>query len=267
MPSEIKLSVRIDPNVSGHTTDMVLFDTEDAYGPFAYGTLPQFYESLVAGEALPAQLVTCRVRDVDTLLVVALFLKRDLAIHPRTTSLVYEVDFACRFGVAGLAHVDRDLARFLEFLRNRLRVVDGEVQLGQLVQRAVEWIHTYVHTGALPALPPEPPPPHVLDVGTGGFVVARSETGLLLVDWVELFRLGHLKGLVVHPVGDHSKVLAARKSAAVAFDLRAAADVLNKMESAMGWSPTWEAESTWLTGPRQGTCVELAHLVDVFVRV
>lgn len=269
MPEPIELSVRIDHRFSEDSADAshaVLFGM-DVQALGSYESLTRFFEDLIVGTPFSTVFATPEIRDVDTLFAIALFLKRDLAMHPRMPGLVYDVDLVHRLGFAGQAHVDRDLARFLEFLRRYLHGAGSEAQLGERVRTAVDWIHTYVHIGALPSLPSEPPPPRVLDVGTGGFVIGKSETGLFLADWIELFREGHLRGFLFYARGDRLTVVAARKSLAVGYDLLSAACILNEMEAAMGMASSWKVEKDWLFGPTEGTLIEQKDLTEVFVRV
>jgi len=269
MVEPIELSVRIDHRFSEDSEDAshaVLFGM-DVHALNSYESLPRFFEDLIIGTPFFTVFATSEIRDVDTLFAIALFLKRDLAIHPRMPGLVYEVDLVHRLGLIALAHVDRDFARFVEFLRRYVHGAGSEAQLGERVRTAVDWIHTYVHTGSLPSLPSEPPPPRVLDVGTNGFVIGKSETGLLLADWIELFREGHLRGFLFYAKEDRLTVVAARKSELVGFDLWNAAAILNEMETAMGLRTSWKAEKNWLFGPSEGTLIEQKDLMEVFVRV
>jgi hypothetical protein len=131
----------------------------------------------------------------------------------------------------------------------------------------VGWIKSYVVEDTLPALPAEPPPPRVLDRGTDGFVLAEVPGKRLEEGWIELFRQGYLRGVLLGSARkDRRYVLAARKSEYLRFDLRRAAQVFNEAERAMGEPPEWEASELRLRGPKKGTLIPISALLDVFVR-
>jgi hypothetical protein len=120
--------------------------------------------------------------------------------------------------------------------------------------------------GELPALSVEPKLPRVLDVGSGGFVLAEATA--LEDGWVELFRQGYLWGVLLAPnQGDRRRVLVARKSHLAPLDPRRAADLFNEAERAMGEPEGWRAEDLWLWGPDGGTLLLPTHIVDVVIRV
>ena len=243
-------------------SDKILVYPSDAEG---FG-LRQFYSDLILGRPLPLRLVTREVEDVDDAFTLALFLDRKLAIHPTTPAVIAALDLA-RCGPAGLAHVDRDLARFISFSRSYLGEKAGREER---IKTVIEWLRQYVVEGVFPSLPPEPKPPRVLDVGTNGFVLAEAASGADLVDgWVELYRLGHLRGMLFGAASPEGQRLAlgARKSSFVAMGLEKAAGVLNEAERAMGELPGWVADSLWLWGPQEGTLLLPTHIIEVLVRV
>jgi len=129
----------------------------------------------------------------------------------------------------------------------------------------VGWVRDYVRNDELPPLPPMPLP-DVLDVGTNGFVVAET-SGPLGFGWVDLFRMGHLRGLLIQkPVAGRRKMRVARKSRWLELNLEAAAGVLNEMEAAMGQPPGWVVLGDVLDSPRHGTEVEIQHVVALLIR-
>lgn len=236
---------------------------------FVYSSLRVFFEELVLGRPLPLKLVARSIEDIDSATMVALFLDRRLALNPAMSALVGAIDLGMRYGPSGLASVDRDLGRFIALVRAFLRVSGSKDERGEQVKTAVGWIQRYVQEGELPSLPPEPKPPRVLDIGSNGFVVAESEVGVNLVDsWVELYRLGYLRGVVFGPSIDGRRaILCARKSPFVDFRLDKLALILNEAERAMGELPGWEADDLWLWGPEDGSFLLPSDVIGVLVRV
>lgn len=272
---EIRFQVVLDESLSREQTEPViaLGDFEPSETTFVYcsdpdkfgeSALQQFYRDLIFGRPLPIKLVAREIADIDGVLLLTLFLDRKLAIHPSMANLVFHCDLG-RFGPAGLAHMDRDLARFISFARSYLGDKTGR---GERVKTIVEWLRQYVLEGVFPALPPEEKPPRVVDVGTNGFVLAEV-AGDLVSGWVELYREGHLRGVLFGLASSEGRrnALIARKSPFVALDLPRAAAILNEAEQAMGELPGWVAEDLWLWGPEEGTLLLPTHIVGVLVRV
>ena len=282
----IKLEVRIEPDLPQVVPDAVSFETgatrAQASNPdlFVYehhgegfnqadpGALTCFFEDLILGRPFPFVFATKSIQDVDTLVAMSLFLHRDLAIHPAMPGLVATVDFVHRRGLVALSHVEPDLARFLCFLRAYFPEKGlSKRQLGDRLATAVTWIREFVHEDRLPHMGAPPTPVRVIDHGTNGFVVAET-TGSLIDGWVELFRQGFLRGVLIGPdVHGRRTALAARKSPYVQLDLVTAARLLNQMEGAMGELPEWESDGFFLKSPPEGTLILVSHLLDVLVRV
>jgi len=285
----MELNVRIEKNLPTIVPDAVSFETgctkQQAQDPaiVAYehhgeefttqdrGALPSFYEDLLLGRAMPLTFATKSVQDPDTLLAIALFLHRDLATHPHTAGFVYIVDFVHRLGLPALAHIEEDLARFLAALR--VYFPDQGISQRELslrVTTAVGWIRDYIHEGPIPLLGPTPRTEvRILDHGTQGFVVAETQS-TLWDGWVELFRTGFLRGILVdHSAGDRKDCLIARKSLYLGFDLPMAQRLLNQMETAMGELPEWTTtpDGLWLKSPPEGTLLLLRDILEVLVRV
>jgi hypothetical protein len=272
----LQLQVVIDASLPREQTDPViaLGDFVPSETTFVYksdpevlgdSALQQFYRDLIFGRPLPLKLVAREIGDIDEILILALFLDRRLAIHPNMAAVVFGCDLG-RFGPAGLAHADRDLARLISFARNYLGDKEGR---GDRIKTIVEWLRQYVLEGTLPSLPVESDPPRILDVGTNGFVLAEGLSGELVEGWTELYRLGYLRGLLFGPPspGGRRAVLGARKSHLVALDLPKAASILNEAETAMGELPGWVGESLWLWGPEEGTLLLPSHVTEVLIRV
>lgn len=234
--------------------------------------LMSFYEDLLLGRAMPTTLATPEIKDIDTIVAIALFLHRDLATHPNTPAFVHAVDFAHRLGIVGLSHLDDHLARFLSALRAYFpeKGLPQRV-LSEKLQDALKWIRIYIHDGIIP-LQGSPPPVDVcvLDQGTSGFVVAELRSGPFLDGWVDLYRKGYLRGLLVGQSQEgRRKSLVAKKSAYLTFDLAPAASALNQMEAAMGELPEWSVSSDglWMESPSHGSLIRVNHLIEVLTRV
>lgn len=278
------LTVKIEPDLPPVVEEAVSFETGaskddmgqwgvyehhgDEFDTQSRGALPHFFEDLLLGEPMPLVFATKSIKDVDTLVAIALFLHRDLAIHPAMPGFVYTVDFIHRLGLPALAHVDEDVGRFVSFLRSQFPEKGlSKRETGDRLKQAILLIREYVMQGNLPHLGKPPEKPRVLNVGTNGFVVAQT-TGNLFDGWVELYREGFLRGLLVNTGdGDRKHVMAARKSPCVPFDLMMGAHLLNQMESAMGELPEWSSDGSWLSGPSEGTLILVADILKVLTRV
>jgi hypothetical protein len=115
---ELRFNVIIDPKLEPGVRDAVAFGnfvlTEDNTVGVVYpevGGLSPFFLDLIQGRPFPMTLVSQGVHTVGTLVAVALFLHRELAIHPRMPSMVASTALVEQLGAAGMAHIDRDLAR------------------------------------------------------------------------------------------------------------------------------------------------------------
>ena len=252
LATELAFQVLVDPNI-----------TEAPEGSFLYEeNLGSFYHMLISGSPLPLTLVIRSLEDVTTLLAIALFLHRDLSIHPSMPGLVTAFNLVCDEPFWGPAHIDRDLARFLRHLQQYVSQTGlDKRQQGECVASSVQWIREYVHLGNLPQMAPEPPPPSVLLTGSDGFVLAKTEKNLPL-GWVELFRQGHLKGILIGPsVNDRRPVTIARKSPAVTFGLDRLQAALEAVEDALGEISSWSLTEDTLSTP--GTLMTLQHLLQL----
>lgn len=270
---ELRFQVVVDSRLD-REVDGVL-----AFGDFVSGgdavvypddptALSCFFLDPIQGRPYPLTLVIRSIHTVGHLVSVALFLHRDLAIHPAMPALVMAASLVDELKLAGLAHIDRDLARFFQLLEGYLPPNLSKKAQQERLGTAVGWIRQYVLDGQLPALPVEPAPPRILDVGTNGFVLAESVLKVSLEScWVELYRQGFLRGAVYgQPRKDgHRRVLVARKSTLLAFDLRKVADILNEAETAMGEPPGWVASSLWLKS--DSTLLKPEDVTKVLVRV
>lgn len=234
--------------------------------------LQQFYRDLIFGRPLPIKLVARQVQDIDEALIVALFLDRKLAITPSCAQVVFWCDLG-RFGPAGLAHVDPDFAEFISWARIYLLDGSGGTPHGERVKHVVEWLQRYILEGSLPQAPvaASREPPRILDIGTDGFVVAEVPWGTGLPDsWTELYRQGHLRGILFEQParGGLLRALGARKSPFVTLGLTKAAAILNEAEKALGEPGGWTVEEgLWLWDPEGGTKLLPTDILQVLVRV
>lgn len=254
------------------TLDATLYAYEhhgEGFSLRGVGALTTFFEDLIMGRQLPLTFATRAIRDVDVLFAIALFLHRDLAIHPSTPGVIASVDLAHRHGLPFLGHLDRGLERFLTFLRAYFPAGLSRREAGDRLSTALGWIYAYISEGTLPHLGSESPPARIIDVGTNGFVLGQVNRPEHLQDgWVGLFRRGFLRGVIVsQEKGGRRHVLAARKSRLVDFDLVKGAMLLNEVETAMGELPEWSHGDTWLHGPPEGSLVLITHMMEVFLRL
>jgi len=267
---ELRFQVIVDAKVDREVDGVLAFgDFEPGPDAVAYPddhtALPRFFVDLIQGRPYPLTVVTRSIHTVGRLVSVALFLHRDLAIHPAMPGLVAAASLTDELGLAGLAHLDRDLARFFQLLGSYLPPNLGKKAQQERLGTAVVWIRQYVLEGSLPALPVEAPPPEILDTGTNGFVLAEGRPSE--DSWVELYRQGFLRGVVFGPSRKDGRraALAARKSLFLPFDLRKAAEVLNEAETAMGEPSGWLVGPLWLKSG--GTLLEPEDVMKVLVRV
>lgn len=268
---ELKLQVLLNKDLESEVEGVVAFGDFKPKGesPGALYSVYEahlFYRDLILGRHLPLVLVARDLETMGVLLSVALFLHRDLALNPAIPGLLSAVNLMDVHGVVGLAHVDRDLSKFLKFVRAYLTTTKDKAQ--DALATAVGWLRAYVLEGRVPALPPDPEPPRPVDWGSDGFVFATSQHSELLLGWEELYREGFLRGVLMHQSGaDRWHVLAARKSPYLSFDLQKAASLLNEAEVAMGELPEWVTDGQWLRGPEEGTLIPPSTLLQVFLRI
>jgi hypothetical protein len=239
------------------------------YAPGGPGSpLSRLYVDLICGRSLPLTFVARSAQNLATVVAASLFLDRELCLHPMAAALVSAVELATQLQEGGLAHVDRDLARL--FL-----LVDGyfcaapmnREEQGRRLGQVVEWLRGYVLHGTLPALPRPAEPPTIIDRGTNGFVLATG-TGRLVDAVIELYRQGHLRGVVFHRLeSGREMVLAFRKSPYVRFDLQAAEVHLNAAEASLGHPGGWKLNRFLLAGPETGTAVSREDVIQTFLRV
>lgn len=270
--SELQLQVILDKNLASEVEGVVAFgdfkpkNDDSVTAIYTVDEAHLFYRDLILGRPMPFILVARSLETMGVLVSVALFLCRDLAINPGVPGLFSAVNLMDAYGTAGLAHVDRDLAKFLKFIRTFLAHANGKNQ--EALGSVVNFLRDYLMEGCFPALPPDPDPPRIVDRGTDGFVFAVQEDTDLLGGWEEMYRQGFLRGFILRQESrDRWHVLAARKSPYLSFDLKKAAGLLNEMEMALGEPPEWITDGLWLRGPERGTLILPTVLLSVFVRI
>jgi hypothetical protein len=288
MSDPMKLSVHIDKELPPVVPNAISFETGlskvqleqneatyEHHGPefsaLDKGALPCFYEDLILGHPFPLIFATHQINDIDTLFAIALFLHRDLAIHPSTAAAVYTIDFVHRLGLPALAHLDNNLAKFFSALRDYFPVTGlTQRELSDRIKSAVGWLREYVYNGTLSLRGAYSSPViKILDQGTNGFVIAET-SGSLVDGWVELYRMGFLRGLLVSPnYSDKRRILITRKSSFVPLNLIMAGQILNQMELAMGESDEWHVtpDNLWLESPKEGTLILVKDIIEVLVRI
>lgn len=268
---ELRFEVVVQENRGRIENALGFGDFELGEGSVCYPQtkIRSFYYDLISGQPFPLKLVTAGIRTMSVLVGVALFLYRDLAIHPALPNLLAAAELVDRFSYAGMAHVDPDLGRFFLFLEEYLPSELDRVEQETRLVSAVTWIREYVLEGSLPQLPHEPPEPRIIAPGNDGFVMADTGSWRdLELGWVHLYRQGFLRGVLFGlERNDRHMVLAARKSASVAFDLLKAASLLNEAEQAMGELPEWRADELWLHAPEEGTLLLPSMILQVLFRV
>jgi len=275
----IKLQVTIEPDLPTIVPDVVSFETGarlidiQTTSLFCYehhgsdfniqsrGALTAFFEDLILGRNLPLVFATPIVRDIDTVMAITLFLRRDVALHSAMPGIVSSIEFAHRMGLPGWAHVDPDLGRLIQLIRGYgLQEGLSRQEAGDRLALSIGWLSDYVLEGKVPHVG-ESPDIEVLDTGTNGFVVAETK-GSVLEAWVEIFRLGFLRGVLFGPI-----VAIARKSFFVELDLIKASHILNELERTCGGVGQWSPELHFLFGPEGGTVLTRQAIIDVLVRI
>lgn len=264
----LEFKAKIDP--AADFVDAVNFKTGRVSTETApsYNTLTEFFGDLVRGYPFPLTLGLHRIDNVSSLVAMALFAHRELAIHPSTVGFVACVELFCSEPLWGPGHMDRDLAHFLKFLQRYISTTSSKRQLGENISTALAWIRSYILEGSLPQLPPRQPPPVVLDVGTNGFVIAEMPQESHVDGWWDLFRLGHLRGVLLGPriTTGCRRISLARKSRWTELNLAQAKHIFDMLESAAG-NPSWVLDGNILLSPRLGTVIEPKHIVDVAIRL
>lgn len=222
---------------------------------------------LILGRPLPTKLILRKVESVEQLLCLALFMDRELALHPKVPTLVSAVELVKSLGPVGLAHIEPDLARLLIFLDSY--VFGGNPnrkELSRRLQQSLGWVRDYALENRLPSLPRQSDPPKVLDRGTNGFVVAEARKGKFFEALIDVYRMGFLRGLLFSPEGEGPYcAMAFKKSAFLQFDLQTAVSKLNQAESQVGRPASWVLEERLLYN--ESTLMPRDLVLQVLLRV
>lgn len=238
----------------------------DGFTAESSGALTRFYEDVALGRTLPVTFATHRIRDVDTVVALAIFLNRDLVLVPGTVGLVAQIDLIHRRSVM-LAHLDPFLVAFVRMLRAFFPQNLNRSEMKSRIETSAGWVRDYIKEGIFPALGRGLPEVTILDTGTHGFVVAET-MGDLVEGWVVLFSQGLVRGVLVSPEKEgRRQVMAARKSVYIPLNLALACKLLNDVEAAMGEPPEWTCQEDYLRSPSRGTTLTLPPMLEVFLRV
>ncbi len=269
---ELRFEVVIDRNHPSNSDGFVMFETgpHDGSGwnynhESGRGALTAFFEDLIMGAPWPLKLGIHSVNGPDTVVAVALFSSRDLAIHPATYALVAATDLFHRFGSAGIAHIPSDVGKFLTLLTQYFPPSLSKEQVGERLTHAVAWVREYILEDRLPHLGPKTGAFRVVDIGSNGFVIAECERPTVAM-WAEAYRAGFLRGVIFSSDREARRhVVAARKSPYVEFDLDKGARLLNELEAALGGGE-WRGGSLYLHGPGEGSLILPSTVLEVLLR-
>ncbi len=272
---ELKFQVVVDKTLPSVCSQAVSFDTgeskqEVGSGLFAYsgrGAIVAFHEALLLGAPFPFTFHAHALRKVGTLVAVALFIYRDLLLSPGTHALVAGVDFYDRVGETALAHLPEDHGALIRTLASQLVNIPSEEEAGNRVSASVAFIREYLLEDTLPHTGSKVLPT-VITVGSNGFVVAETPTKPSMGAWVELFRQGHLRGVIWGQEQEGLRhVLFVSKSTYLTFDLAKGAILFNELEALHGRETGWRAVGLSLLSPERGTVLTPAILLEVAVRL
>jgi hypothetical protein len=269
-PDELQFHIIVDPKLGPHEpSGAATFGDGFVAGVNTYHDVEgELFLDLALGKPLPLTLVM-RAVDVEAAFAIALFLHRDLVLHPRMPGLLAALRLN-RLGAAGRAHIDRDLARFFRHLESYL---SGGPPIERILGIVDGWILDYVLNDRLPQLTSDKGSLLVDKIGTNGFVVATS-CGYSIgssweeLAWEQLFRDGYLRGIVTGPVDSDGRhpVSIARKSQWTHLDLVKAQAAFETAERAAGGQETWN-RTTPLSLSCSGTLIPTDSLVEVLIRV
>lgn len=267
-PSVLEDAICFETGATKEQLGLLVYEHHgEGFGPEDPGALTRFYEDLILGSPFPLSFVTHEIRGPDTLLALALFLHRDLLLQPGTPGLVATVDLAHRWGPPLLAHLDPTLARFIRSFDLFFPTPLTDRERGERIAMAIQWVREYLLEGKVPNLGSPLPEVRVLDVGTNGFVLAETSKPSAEA-WEVLYRMGHLRGVLVGPeVEGLRQVVASRKSRRAWPDLPKAVEFLNDIERLSGGFPEWAMGDYFLTGPPVGSRTLVSHLLEVFLRI
>lgn len=206
--------------------------------------LSTLWLDLILGRPLPTKMVLKSIPDFEHLFCLALFMDRELALHPKIPEVIASVELASQLQTVGLAHINPDLCRLLIFLDSYIFSAEGSrKEYSRKLKQALLWIRDYAIEGNLPSLPRPQDPPKILSRGTNGFVLAEVK-GEFLEPLLEIYRMGHLRGILFGPgPPGFQSVLCFKKSEYLRYDLDTAMVKLNQAEVKAGQPPDWQKKS------------------------
>jgi hypothetical protein len=121
--------------------------------------------------------------------------------------------------------------------------------------------------GSLPNLGSPLPTVEVLDVGSNGFVIGRSDNPSVEA-WEVLFRQGYLRGVILGPENSEAReVFVARKHQRSWPNLSQALVHLTELEGLSGGNDCWVCEEDFIRSPKGGTKILVNYLVEVLLRI
>ena len=279
---ELEFKVIVDPKFPQIQDGVVCFETgatpeQRGLGVYEHhgvgfnqsttGALTRLFEDLITGTPLPLVFATHSIGGPDTLLAITLFMDRRLLMIPATTGLVYGVDLAHRFGPQLLAHLDPMVAGFFRSFPKFFQENNNQREQGERIAALVQWVREYLIDGKLPNLGSPLPEVRVLDWGTNGFVLADTDNPSIEA-WEVLYRAGHLRGLLLGPDSDGTRiVVASRKNERSWPSLHKAVAYLNDLESLSDGDPSWRFDGDFLHSPSVGTRILPSHMLKVFLGI
>jgi len=280
--SELQFQVLVDPGLPSIVSGALCFETgatREQLGPGVYehhgagfrpedpGALTRFYEDLLLGTPLPLVFATKEVRGPDTLLAIALFLHRELALVPAATGLVAGVDLYHRWGPPLLAHIEPALAGFLRTFDKFFPSNLTKRERGERIGMGAQWVREFLLEGNLPNLGTPLPEVRVVDIGSNSFVLAETMSPSVEA-WEVLYRSGHLRGVLLGPDLEGLRVvLASRKHERAWPGMGNAVVFLNDLEGLSGGQPEWTCDGSYLRSPPVGSRILPSHLLEVFLRM
>lgn len=228
--------------------------------------LSSLWLDMILGRPLPTKMVLREVKGFEQLFCLALFMDRELALHPKVPAMVSSIELSSHLQMVGLAHIEPDLARLLIFLDSYLFSDSGSrKEYSRKLQQSLLWIREYTLSGKLPSMPRPQDPPRILDYGTNGFVLAEIK-GEFLEPLLEIYRQGYLRGVLFGPENDDGHpVLCFKKSTHLRYDLEKALVTLNQAEVQVGRPPNWQLKNLLLYN--EATRLPRDLITEIMLRV
>jgi hypothetical protein len=235
------------------------------FNSYSIGALSKFYTDLVLGRPFPLKFVTHELRDLDTLIAIALFLQRDLVLLPRTMQLVQAVDFVHCHGDRVSCHVDSVFESFRGFVKNGFFSQKDTVPLNTRLSSFFQILRRFLEGEDFVSL--KRTEVKIVEKGTNGFVVALATN--LLDGLSQLYGKGYLYGVLFGSPQSNGlrQVLLARKSEWVSFNLVQGSFILNELEVLSGGEVGWVVEGEYLWSPPCGSKIPMSDIVQIALRI